>query len=127
MDYQKQAADFLSKNQATLKVVFVKHDRYFSDDKGSRDIWKFTLRRNGKQYSGTFGQALANVGKTPTAYDLLSCLTKYDPETFENFCSEYGYDTDSRKAEKIFKAVTKEFIGVNRVFGDVLEELAEIQ
>lgn len=24
--------------------------------------------------------------------------------TFDNFCSEFGYDTDSRKAEKIYKA-----------------------
>lgn len=63
----------------------------------------------------------------PTAYDVLACLTKYDPGTFENFCAEMGFDTDSRKAEKTYFAVQAEWDGVRRIFGDVLEKLAEIQ
>lgn len=64
----------------------------------------------------------------PTAYDLLSCLTKYDPGTFENFCADYGYDTDSRKAEKTYKEVMKEWENVSRIFStDELEQLQEIQ
>lgn len=63
----------------------------------------------------------------PTSYDVLTCLTKYDPGTFENFCGDYGYDTDSRKAEKVYFAVQQEFDGVRRLFGDVLDQLAEIQ
>lgn len=61
----------------------------------------------------------------PTAYDLLTCITKYDPETFENFCSEYGYDEDSRKAEDIYRAVVKEWHKVEKFFTS--EELAAIQ
>lgn len=62
----------------------------------------------------------------PTLYDVLACLTKYDPETFEDFCSEYGYDTDSRKAYDTFQAVDKEWHEVKRLFSDCLDELAEI-
>ena len=61
----------------------------------------------------------------PTMYDILTCLTKYDPDSFENFCSEYGYDTDSRKAEKTYNAVYDEWLNVSRLFND--EQLEVLQ
>lgn len=64
----------------------------------------------------------------PTPYDVLACLTKYDPGTFENFCSEYGYDTDSKKAEKTYKAVVSEYENMQKFFSDSeLELMREIQ
>jgi hypothetical protein len=65
--------------------------------------------------------------KEPTMYDVLTCLTKYDPGTFEDFCGDYGYDEDSRRAEKTYHAVVKEFEGMQRLFtSEELEILAEI-
>lgn len=67
-------------------------------------------------------------GTEPTTYDVLSCLTKYDPGTFESFCAEYGYDTDSKRAEKIYQAVKDEYKNVAMLFNSQeVEELAEIQ
>ena len=64
----------------------------------------------------------------PTAYDILTCLTKYDPGTFENFCWEFGYDEDSRTAERIYFAVQKEYAQLTRIFtAEQMEELQEIQ
>lgn len=66
-------------------------------------------------------------GEEPTMYDILACLTKYDPETFEDFCSSYGYDTDSRSAKKTYKAVVKEWDKMCSLFSDEeLEVLNEI-
>ncbi len=62
---------------------------------------------------------------TPTAYDILACLTTSDPGTFENFCSEYCYDTDSRKAEETYKAVKAEYLGLCALFTD--KEMKELQ
>lgn len=62
----------------------------------------------------------------PTMYSVLAALTKYDPDTFENFCADYGYDEDSRKAFDVYLAVQKEWYEVRRIFHDVLEELQEI-
>lgn len=62
----------------------------------------------------------------PTLYDILACLTKSDPGDIEDFCSDYGYNTDSIKDNELHKAVCKEWKGVNRLFGDCLEELQEI-
>ena len=64
---------------------------------------------------------------TPTVYDVLACMTKYDPGTFENFCSDFGYDEDSRTAERIYFAVQKEYSQLSRLFTpDQMEELQEI-
>lgn len=72
--------------------------------------------------------AQAKPVKTPTAYSVLACLQKYEVGTFENFCSEFGYDTDSRKAHKTYKAVVKEWENVQKLFsGTQLEQLQEIQ
>ena len=64
----------------------------------------------------------------PSDYSILACLTKYDPGTFEDFCSSFGYDTDSRKAEKTYFAVQKEYQNLRGMFSEAeLENMAEIQ
>ena len=64
----------------------------------------------------------------PAFYDVLSCLQKYDVGTFEDFCSDFGYDVDSRKAEKTYKAVLEEWQAVQALFNDdELSQLQEIQ
>lgn len=63
----------------------------------------------------------------PSVYDVLACLTKSDPGTFEDFCSNFGYDEDSRTAERIYFAVQKEYTQLTRIFTPgQMEELAEI-
>ena len=105
-------------------------EQHFKDAVKSRvslldRIMQYIVKRKGKQMAFTFGANLN--GDEPTAYDILACLTKYDPGTFEDFSSDYGYDEDSRKAESTYKAVCKEWRNVERVFGDCLDELREIQ
>ena len=124
----KQANDFLKETKTSFEAVFETYGKHFDDDKESRNIYKITLKRNGKQFSFNFGQSIndTNAGIDPTAYDVLSCLTKYDPGSFDDFCSDFGYDNDSRKAEKTYKAVVKEYNKVNAMFNDVIEKLADI-
>ena len=64
----------------------------------------------------------------PNEYDVLACLGKYDVGTFEDFCSEFEYDEDSRTAERIYIAVIKEYKDLTRIFTEKqMEELSEIQ
>lgn len=64
----------------------------------------------------------------PDCYDVLACLTKYDPGTFEDFCAEYGYDEDSRTAERIYIAVQNELANLKRIFDpEQLEAMQEIE
>ena len=136
MTYQEQAEQFLKTTGTKIKFTFIKHDYHFQGDDKRRDIWRVTLSRSSegintgikvnKKMSIRFGQSLANTGEQPTAYDVLACLTKEDWADFNQFCGSFGYDEDSIKALRTFKAVQREWQGVNRVFGDVLEQLQEI-
>lgn len=64
----------------------------------------------------------------PNSYDVLSCMTKYDPGSFEDFCGEYGYDVDSRKAEKTYNLVKREYDELCKLYNDEeMQELGEIQ
>lgn len=175
-DYEKQANDFLKLTNTSFEAEFLENSKHFPDDKETRDIYKITLKRNGRKYSFNFGQSIAKSvkyedklnkrrytscgnpagnhnykylyperfpknkaeerygdfkiiqGTPPTAYDVLACLTKYDVGTFEDFCSEYGYDTDSRSALKTYKAVCKEWLNVQKLWNDKeIEQLQEIQ
>ncbi len=66
--------------------------------------------------------------KAPGAYDLLASITKYEVGSFEDFCGEFGYDTDSRRAEKTYEAVKEEYAKVCSIFTDEeMEQLQEIQ
>jgi hypothetical protein len=125
-DYRQQAIDFANKHGVKLHIGDKEYKHYFDDDKDTRFVFKCRLSRKGKSYSFTFGQSINNGDKEPELYDVLACLQKYDPGTFENFCSDFGYNSDSRKSEKIYKAVCKEWKGVERLFSDILDELQEI-
>ena len=64
----------------------------------------------------------------PRPYDVLAAVTKHDPGTFEDFCADFGYDEDSRKAEGIYQAVRDEFLNIERLFNErEMEMLREIQ
>ena len=127
MGYNETAIAFLEKTKVKFSVQYVGYGPYFDGEKESRSIYRFTLRRGLRSYTAKFGQSIASEGQEPTEYDILSCLTKYEPGTFENFCSEFGYDTDSRKALKTYHAVCREYTGVCRIWNEAERELlAEI-
>jgi hypothetical protein len=124
--YEIFATDFADRIGLTIKIGAPTYGKHFGDEDQERFIFPVTLLRGGKSYRLKFGQSLREKNTPPTAYDILACLTKYNPESFEFFCANYGYDTDSRKAEKVYKKVLKEWEGVQRIFSDVLEQLADI-
>jgi len=127
-NYTEQANAFLTATGTTFKAVFFEHGKHFSDDTQSRNIYKIRLKNTKGSYTFKFGQSIANSGVIPTSYDVLACLTKSDPYTFEYFCSEFGYDSDSRKSEKTYKAVVKEWQNICRLFTESeIEQLQEIQ
>lgn len=61
----------------------------------------------------------------PTEYDILACLQKSDVGTFDEFCSEFGYDNDSITAYKIYVAVEDEYKKLTRIFSK--EQMIELQ
>ena len=74
-----------------------------------------------KSISSYLNNEQKEIIEEPRLYDIIACLTKYDPGTFEDFCSEFGYDDDSGSAEKIYNAVKDEYLSMCTLFSD--EEL----
>ena len=127
-EYEINALRFAGKYNVKLNALSWEYKPFWGE-KQNRWVFKMRLSRNRKSYTFEFGQSIYNGSKEPTMYDVLSCLQKYDCGTFENFCDEYGYDTDSRKAERIYKGCVKEYNAVVRLFGDsgeCYDELCEI-
>jgi hypothetical protein len=65
----------------------------------------------------------------PSDYSLLSCMSmdSYQSDSFEDWCDNFGYDTDSRKALDTFLKCQKISSDINRFFTDTeLEQLQEI-
>ncbi len=51
-------------------------------------------------------------------YSLISDYSVLDHPTFESWCEEYGYDFDSRTAEKTYKATKENALMLKVVLGD---------
>jgi len=130
-EFLKQANDFLTKTGAKIKMTYIGNAPHFEDDKKNhihRDRYRVTISRNGKKMSVIFGQSIAAAGTEPTVYTILSHIQKYDCGTFDNFCGSFGYDTDSRTAERVYKAVCDEYKSLCTIFSDTeLTELQEIE
>lgn len=130
-EYDKQAIKFLNDTNTKFSIKYLKHDKYFPDDKEARDIYKFKLEKDGKVYTGTFGQSIVGTqkGEIPRPYEILSSLSgdRFEGDHKE-FCDTFGYDEDSRKGYAVYKAVVKENEGMKRLYSEEeLDKLSEIQ
>jgi len=92
---------------------------------GDKHLLGYIKLHSGGAFLNNGKSDIIHYPKAPTAYAVLAALTKSDPGSFEDFCFEYGYDTDSRRAEKTYKAVVDEYNNLTRLFS--YEELQEMQ
>lgn len=84
-----------------------------------------TLKYDRKQMTIPFfmGPALSHE---PTDKDVLPCLiSDYSVlgESFEDFCGNFGYDEDSRKAEKVYNQCLRNGKKLERLFGSDLDKI----
>lgn len=124
-NYHQSAIAFLSKTGVKFSVTYFAFAKHFASDKQERHIFSITLSKGKVRFRFKFGQSSAAGAEKPNEYDVLSCLTKSDPDSFETFCRDFGYDPDSRTAFKIYKAVKREWENVKRLWSD--EEIEELQ
>lgn len=128
-EYDKQAEDFLKKTGTTFNVLtYCGRKPMPNNGNDMMDKWVVEFVRGNNEWYFDFYMGLGNNGAKPKAYDVLACLTKYDVGSFEDFCADFGYDAydEDGRSKKIYKAVCNEYKEVQRMFGDVLEELSEI-
>lgn len=73
------------------------------------DPWDVTLRFQGETMHVPYftGYGCRDGGGEPKLSGVLECLildASTGDQSFEDFCSDFGYDTDSRRAERTWEA-----------------------
>jgi len=93
------------------------------DDSARMDHWKVTLRSGKRQMTLTFSKGFGHNGAEPTADEVLDCLASdsasvENARDFEDWAQEFGYDTDSRKAEKTYRQCERQAEKLKRLLGE---------
>lgn len=131
-------------NSLAISVTVIGKDFYFDGDKEERIILRVYVKRNSVEISFRFGMSIADTDVFTSNTNYLSinerslrwksredircrllysilCSISMDyfcPGIFEDFCRELGYDTDSRKAEKLFILCLEQSKKLHRIFID---------
>lgn len=84
-------------------------------DGGPESAWE-------REFVVWFSQGEAHR-KPPTIADVLDCLASdasgyENARSFDDWCGDYGYDTDSRTAERIYNATAEQAKGLRHFLGD---------
>ena len=119
--YTKQAESFAKKWNVSLEISgdeFKVNKNW--GEKDERHCYHCILKRGEKSYKFDFWASFAKPFKEPDLYDVLSCMTKDEPGSYEDFCYELGYDPDedARRAKLTWRACTNEYEHVRELFGD---------
>jgi len=85
--------------------------------------YRVRLRYQGRQMSLDFFMGQAHTDE-PDAAEVLSCLlsdASACDQSFEEWASELGYETDSRKAERVYNMCVKQGEKLKLLLGDDFE------
>lgn len=111
----------LSKNVRIINrkgIASLPWDKRDDWQKSAHD-WRLTLIYQGRRYSLDFWQGSA-ITEAPTVEGVLGCLL-YDAnsaeEDFESWCLSLGYDEDSRKVERMYRACIKTSKRLRKLLG----------
>ena len=87
--------------------------------------YKCTLKMGPKRMTVYFsvGSAVGDISTEDVLNCLLADANGFDYLSgFEGWATQYGYETDSREAEKIYKAVVHQSKRLGTFLGDLLDE-----
>jgi hypothetical protein len=117
---QVSLGEFIRQNNISLSCVYTDTNALM-DDK-TMDHWKCVLRCGKRKMTLTFSKGSGHNGAEPATDEILNCLASdasgvVNAQSFEDWCSEYGYDTDSHKAEKIYKACIRQSAALLNLLG----------
>jgi hypothetical protein len=97
-------------------------------EREERVRWECEYGRPAKQFTNTRSPAVGSATIEPKALDVIHSLVSdsdvIDAGGFESWAGDLGYDTDSRKAESIYRACLEHALKLRAAIGDAaLSEL----
>ncbi len=129
--YTQMADTFLANAHAKIDIRLVGRAVNTDwDERDLRNLYDVTIITPRGSMPLRFWDSLYNTKQgiaTPSAYDVLACLTKYDCGSFDTFCAEFGYNDDSLRAMRTYLACCDEYRNLCRIFtAEQMKELREI-
>lgn len=133
-EYQMQAINFLLETETTCDIVLVGQD-VSSWSKTAVNKYSVTLKNKKHSYTFNFWDSIANTQANKSArfdfYSVLACLGFYTPESFDDFCAEFGYEfkneSDYIKAKQTHLDCLDQQRQLRKLFtAEQLEKLSEI-
>lgn len=127
--------DLLKSLGVKLDVVYLGYQAEADvpqDKRWPHFLWHVTVSLGQKSHSTDYragvGHAKKGTAIPPKAADVVYCLisdAQNGRETFEDFCSNYGYDTDSRKTLDTYLACQVAYSACWRLFGEHYQAVCE--
>lgn len=115
--------EFITRNDIKMRVTPIDRNPSMDDDTWARAAshWRCTIRCGVRRMVLAFSRGSAHTGP-PTLADVLDYLASdaagyLNTRDYADWCADLGYDTDSRKAERTFKAVARQTAALERVLG----------
>lgn len=113
--------DFIGNAGITSKVKRVESNPNMSDMGAGASHWVVTLKAGRFSMRVPFSQGSAHT-VAPTAADVLDCLASdaasvENARDFADWCGDYGYDVDSRKAHKTYTICVRQAAKLRAMLG----------
>jgi|SRR3990167_3469096 len=113
---------FCNSNKISIDSEMVDENPNMVRDNWQAYHYKARLAFGKRQLTTFFSMGLAYTNE-PSAGDVLDCLASdaagiENTRNLEEWCGEYGYDADSRKAEKTYKLCQKQAKDLKRFLGE---------
>jgi hypothetical protein len=118
---------FVEKYGIKFSAELTDSNPHMTDMPAGSAHYRCRIRRGRRSMLVHFSQGPA-ICREPTAADVLQCLASdasgvENARGFEDWCGDYGYSTDSRSAERTYRAIEKQAADLRRVLGDAFSDL----
>jgi hypothetical protein len=123
--------EFVLKHDIKMRCVKVEENPNMMDDKGWKaNHYYCTLEFQNRKMGIFFSQGLG-IKESPKPSVLLDCMisdASCASESFEDFCSNCGYDSDSIKAKKTYELIEEQTKKLKKLLGnDLFNELSDCE
>jgi len=124
MNTNQTLSSFIDTNKIRMSADWADSNPHMIDAMPGGSHYRCTLRLGRKRLTVYFSMGAAHTSE-PTASDVLDCLASdassyKNANGFEDWAGEYGYDTDSRKAEKTYRIVERQAAKLEAFLGSEL-------
>lgn len=127
--YIEQQSNKATFKQFEIKASYKGNKKAFWGDNWNNYMITVTNTETDQKITFEFWASIANP-ELKTEYDMLNAFYCFVSDAiagsyaFKEFCSEFGYNNDSRQAEKIYRKCKKQLEKLKKIYDGNIYELA---